>query len=379
MKRSRSSYKPIQSNTMNNKKPDQKYKIFLMFSGLLLCILFAVLFGNVFDLSSKEDKERTVFASVTKENWKAQELSTPKLQLLSNRVSVERLKQVLGQILIPRVPGSTNITIVAANIVSHLQDLGWKLTQDKFVDKPPAPYNQREFRNIIATHNHKSSRRLILACHYDSKVTPEGFLGATDSAVPCSIMIEIAYALNKTLNLLKQQQQSSSKIHDVTLQLLFFDGEEAFVNWSPTDSLYGARHLAEKWRRTNKLKSIDLFILLDLIGTSNTVFRDFHATKTRWFSHAEQTERRMTNAGILKKHDALFKSDRRYNWYQIEDDHIPFLRQGVPVFHMINVPFSRVWHTMEDNYDALDFDRIEIITKIVTNFVAEYLHLSTYI
>ena len=54
--------------------------------------------------------------------------------------------------------------------MSHLQDLGWKLTQDKFVDKPPAPYNQREFRNIIATHNHKSSRRLILACHYDSKV-----------------------------------------------------------------------------------------------------------------------------------------------------------------------------------------------------------------
>lgn len=35
-------------------------------AGLLLCILFAVLFGNVFDLSSKEDKERTVFASVTK-------------------------------------------------------------------------------------------------------------------------------------------------------------------------------------------------------------------------------------------------------------------------------------------------------------------------
>ena len=40
------------------------------------------------------------------------------------------------------------------------------------------------------------------------------------------------------------------------------------------------------------------------------------------------TEKRMTNAGILKKHDALFKSDTRYNWYQIEDDHIPFLKQG---------------------------------------------------
>ncbi|NXN94209.1 QPCTL protein, partial [Rhinopomastus cyanomelas] len=33
---------------------------------------------------------------------------------------------------------------------------------------------------------------------------------------------------------------------EVTLQLLFLDGEEAFGDWSPTDSLYGARHLAAK-------------------------------------------------------------------------------------------------------------------------------------
>jgi len=30
------------------------------------------------------------------------------------------------------------------------------------------------------------------------------------------------------------------------VQLLFFDGEEAFVEWTETDSLYGARHLADK-------------------------------------------------------------------------------------------------------------------------------------
>ena len=32
--------------------------------------------------------------------------------------------------------------------------------------------------------------------------------------------------------------------------MVFFDGEEAFVNWTRTDSLYGARHLAEKWSNT---------------------------------------------------------------------------------------------------------------------------------
>ena len=40
------------------------------------------------------------------------------------------------------------------------------------------------------------------------------------------------------------------KQSDVTLQMVFFDGEEAFVNWTRTDSLYGSRHLAEKWSNT---------------------------------------------------------------------------------------------------------------------------------
>lgn len=33
----------------------------------------------------------------------------------------------------------------------------------------------------------------------------------------------------------------------LTLQLVFFDGEEAFERWSSHDSLYGSRHLAQKW------------------------------------------------------------------------------------------------------------------------------------
>ncbi|NXX22609.1 QPCTL protein, partial [Podargus strigoides] len=37
---------------------------------------------------------------------------------------------------------------------------------------------------------------------------------------------------------------------EVTLQLLFLDGEEAFGDWSVTDSLYGARHLAVRMATT---------------------------------------------------------------------------------------------------------------------------------
>ena len=34
---------------------------------------------------------------------------------------------------------------------------------------------------------------------------------------------------------------------DVSLQFIFFDGEEAFRTWNARDSIYGARHLAQTW------------------------------------------------------------------------------------------------------------------------------------
>lgn len=60
--------------------------------------------------------------------------------------------------------------------------------------------------------------------------------------------------------------------------MIFFDGEEAFKEWSATDSIYGARHLAQKWSGLtydykgvsgNHLDRIDVFVLLDLLGAKN--------------------------------------------------------------------------------------------------------------
>ena len=64
----------------------------------------------------------------------------------------------------------------------------------------------------------------------------------------------------------------------LTLQFLFFDGEEAFKRWTATDSIYGSRHLANIWKNTpyefggvrgNTLDRIDIFMLLDLLGARN--------------------------------------------------------------------------------------------------------------
>lgn len=62
------------------------------------------------------------------------------------------------------------------------------------------PHGPRQFSNVIATSNTKACKRLVLACHYDSKIKPGNkFVGAIDSAVPCSMMIEIARSFQSYL------------------------------------------------------------------------------------------------------------------------------------------------------------------------------------
>ena len=59
---------------------------------------------------------------------------------------------------------------------------------------------------------------------------------------------EVVY-LHNYLTVRKPHHRALS-VQDLTLQFIFFDGEEAFVTWTQRDSLYGARHLASKWAST---------------------------------------------------------------------------------------------------------------------------------
>lgn len=87
-----------------------------------------------------------------------------------------------------------------------MNDLGWTVEEDSFgSDTPIGP---KTFTNVVATLDPKAPRRLVLACHYDSKLVREGqFIGATDSAVPCAMMLNLAWVMRESL---KQQARMVS-------------------------------------------------------------------------------------------------------------------------------------------------------------------------
>ncbi|XP_069787078.1 glutaminyl-peptide cyclotransferase [Narcine bancroftii] len=292
----------------------------------------------------------------------------------------------LRPMLRERYSGSVGSIAVRQHIISQLRALqaGWVIEEDTFQDA--IPYGTVTFSNIISTLNPLAKRRLVLACHRDSKYYNEWwfskvYVGATDSAVSCAMILEMARALDHRL----LQMKSTVDRPDLTLQLIFFDGEEAFQYWSENDSLYGSRHLAQKMENiahppgaseTNQLHAIDLFVLLDLLGAPNPRFPSYFPNTARWHRRLQLIERRLHRLGVLSDHGTEVK----YFWTtmragHIEDDHLPFLQRGVHILHIIPTPFPQVWHTMEDNESNLDPTTIENLNKILQLFVLEYLRL----
>lgn len=300
----------------------------------------------------------------------------------------EEFNATLQEILIPRVVGTPGNLQVREYIAETLDELGWDVELDSFEDN--TPLGVKKFANVIATLDSNACYRLVLACHYDSKIPEDGeFLGATDSAVPCAQLIHIARVLRS--NLTDQKLQKSG----LTLQLIFFDGEEALVEWTETDSLYGSRHLAAKWADervsqetldgcvaehpvTNQLDRMEVMTLLDLLGATDPKFYSYFENTTPLFLRLKEIERRLNDARLME----VPESSQRTLYFsslpapvRIQDDHIPFLQRNVPILHLITYPFPPEWHTSHDNGDALDYPVINNLNKIFTAFVAEYLGL----
>jgi len=306
---------------------------------------------------------------------------------LSQKSDKDSFMTLLEPIMTVRWPDTPQHTQVRQHIQNYLVNLGWEVQHDQFQSN--TPLGEKTFTNIVATQNLNAPRRLSLACHYDSKVYQDfDFLGMTDSAVPCAMLLDMARTLTPSI---QQGQQYTQP--DVSLQLIFFDGEEAFHQWSETDSIYGARHLADVMEATksniyrevypNDLQRMDMLVLLDLIGAKNPSFKNWFSETSESFKHCQEIEqslirnRHLTNIRSTSG-NRFFMGDLLPEQYRrgIEDDHIPFLRKGVPILHLISHPFPEVWHTRHDGWEAFDWTSTDNVQKVLRVFVAEYLRLN---
>jgi glutaminyl-peptide cyclotransferase len=157
---------------------------------------------------------------------------------------------LLAPILVPRVSGTKGNADVRQHFVDFFKSQlpEWRIELHNSTSKTPVSKGKEvPFVNIIATRDPPGSlegevSRLALVAHYDSKYTPKGFIGATDSAAPCAMILHTARSIDAALT--KKWAAADPDDFDVEhrgVQILLLDGEEAFQSWTDSDSLYGAR------------------------------------------------------------------------------------------------------------------------------------------
>jgi hypothetical protein len=162
---------------------------------------------------------------------------------------------LLAPILRPRVPGTPGHAAVQEHFLSfirtHLHP-SWQVSWHNTTSTTPATGDRQvPFQNLILrrdppwikTQNEGEVARLTLAAHYDSLYRPEGFVGATDSAVPCALLLFVARAVDAALTRRWEGMGDGGAglEEERGVQILLLDGEEAWVEWSERDSLYGSR------------------------------------------------------------------------------------------------------------------------------------------
>ncbi|CAE7208321.1 hypothetical protein PTNB73_07602 [Pyrenophora teres f. teres] len=325
---------------------------------------------------------------------------------------------LLAPILVPRVSGTKGNAAVRQHFVDFFKSQlpEWRIEMHNSTSTTPVSKGKEvPFVNVIATRDPPGSlegdvSRLALVAHYDSKLTPKDFIGATDSAAPCAMILHIARSIDAALT--KKWAAADKDDFEVKhrgVQILLLDGEEAFQSWTDTDSLYGARALAQDWESTfhmassiyrTPLDSIELFLLLDLLGAKSPQIPSYFKT-THWaYKHMANTEDRLRKLGLFKSvplpkskmaegerkkprgnqpflTDA-HKEDNAFRGGFVQDDHVPFMARGVEILHMIPSPFPEVWHTADDDGEHLDLNTVEDWTKLFMAFTAEWMELEGF-
>ena len=251
-----------------------------------------------------------------------------------------------------RPNGSANHKKVEDYLLAHLKNDD--VENDSFI--ADTPEGKLPVHNIIAKFPGTKDGIIVVASHYDTNYpfrnTP--YVGANDGGSSSAVLLELA------------NQLRGKKLEGYSVWLVWDDAEESIKpdNEVPflDDSLYGIKHVAEKWEADGTLKKIKAFLLADMIGDADLNI-ERESNSTPWLE------------------DVVYEAASRLGYQShffgrtmaVNDDHLPFVKRGVPCADLIdfNYGYNDVfWHTTQDTVDKLSSKSLEIVGSTVLETIA---------
>ncbi len=237
----------------------------------------------------------------------------------------------------PRPVGSDALEQTRRYIETELEGFGLTVERDEFVGNTPV--GDIPMANLIAhvpaADGAPDGPVIIFSGHYDTlKADGFEFVGANDAGSSTAILLELGRVL-------------AENPPPLPMWLVFFDGEEALVNWSARDSRYGSRHMVERMQAAGELDQIGAMILFDMIGDADLHFPK-DGNSTDWVNDV------VWDVAAQIGYSDVFATGTQF----IEDDHAAFVDAGVAAIDLIDFEYGpgspgRYWHAPFDTYDKL--------------------------
>ena len=248
----------------------------------------------------------------------------------------------------PHPVGSDAIEKAREYIEAQLRHSGWQVTRQGFTEETPR--GKVRFVNLIARFSgdgNAAAPSFLLCSHYDTKLFDAiRFVGANDGGSSTGLLLELARVIGGRPNMARK------------IELVFFDGEEAYENFSETDGLYGSRYFA-KQLEADGAKQFRGGILFDMIGDRSldiTLPADSPPAMARdIFAAAE----------ALKLRNYFSYLDR-----DLIDDHAPLNAIRIPTIDIIDFDYAW-WHTADDTLDKISAQSLKITGSVALYYLSE--------
>ena len=243
----------------------------------------------------------------------------------------------------PRIPGSTASAETVEYIRTELNKVGWQMDVQQFIHEGVT------LNNLVAYQN-SNPPKVLIGAHYDTRQISDQesdpalqalpVPGANDGTSGTAVLMELARSLEG---------------QDSGVWLVFFDGEDQghINNW---DWSVGAQYFAD-----NLAVSPKSVIVIDMIGDQDlNIYREKQ-------SDQDLCGQIWSSAGELGLTDSFIDQEK----YAMIDDHLPFVKLGIPSCLLIDFDYP-YWHTQSDTLEHISSESLQAVGDVLLKYLSDY-------
>jgi len=263
-----------------------------------------------------------------------------------------------------RVPGTPAHTSCRDFLYSTLK----KYTDTAFLQSFKAEIYGRPllFSNIIGSFNPKSTNRILICAHWDSRPRSDQDSNPKDTSKPCPAANDGASGVAVLLEIARILKDTHPTIG---VDVVLFDGEDYGFEHDLSNYFIGSRHYAGNIPFAKPRSAV----LLDLVGDKDAEFR------------FEPSSMQSNPEAMRKIWDIAFRRNCSYFLFEngngVSDDHDMLIQTGIPSIDIIDVnlvgqnvtnPRRKYWHTTNDTIENISAVTLSCVGQCLLEYILTY-------